>query len=53
MATDGSEYTSTERKISEQACNVLNELRKKGQLTDVVLKVSRFSGWRVAVNSQL
>lgn len=33
------EYTQTERKISQQACAILNELRKQGQLTDAIIKV--------------
>lgn len=31
--------TDTERKISTQACNVLNELRRNGQLCDAVIRV--------------
>ena len=40
MASSHSIDTSqTEKKISTQACNVLNELRKTCQLTDAVLRV--------------
>ena len=35
---ENKEIADTERKISIQACNVLNDLRKKGQLCDAVIK---------------
>lgn len=36
---DTEESTEMERKISMQACNILNELRNTGQLCDAVIKV--------------
>ena len=33
------DLSETERRVSVEACNVLNELRKTGQLCDAVIRV--------------